>query len=230
MSKSPINTNRSGQPHDGPVVRLALVDDQTIFRELLQEVLVAQARGRYVIVGHYSSGRPALEQMALLSPDVVILDIVLPDMNGLDVLRELKRYRVPPKVLVVTACEQPPVIRDALTAGAHGIVTKGAPLSELQTAVDRVSRGGSFFCASSSDLLRRGAVTKPGKDRLTSRERLVLQRVATGASSKEIASELQISEKTVHNHRHNIKKKLGIHDIAGLIRFAVARGLIEPGR
>jgi DNA-binding NarL/FixJ family response regulator len=217
------STERSGTAAE---VNIVLVDDQTIFREMLSEVVVARARGRYAIIAEFETGKAALEQIPALGPHVVILDLILPDMNGLDVLRGLKRARRSPRVLIVTACEQPPAIRDALDAGAHGIVTKGAPLHELITAIDRVAANGTFFCAASSELLRRGAQAPVDKSLLTVRERLVLQRVAKGATSKEIAAELGLSEKTVHNHRHNIKKKLGITDLAGLIRFAAARGLI----
>jgi DNA-binding NarL/FixJ family response regulator len=207
-------------------VELVLVDDQTIFREMLSEVVMARARGRYAIVAEFQTGAAALAKIPALAPHVVILDLILPDMNGLDVLMSLKRARRSPRILVVTACEQPPAIREALDAGAHGIVTKGAPLRELITAIDRVASNGTFFCAASSELLRKGATSHGDRKDLTKRERLVLQRVAKGATSKEIASELGLSEKTVHNHRHNIKRKLGIGELAGLIRFAAARGLI----
>jgi DNA-binding NarL/FixJ family response regulator len=209
-----------------PEVRLVLVDDQTIFREMLSEVVMARARGRYAIAAEFQTGASAIAKIPALAPHVVVLDLILPDMNGLDVLRSLKRARRSPKVLIVTACEQPPAIRDALDAGAHGIVTKGAPLHELITAIDCVASNGTFFCSSSSELLRKGAASREDRKVLTGRERLILQRVAKGATSKEIASQLGLSEKTVHNHRHNIKKKLGISDLAGLIRFAATRGLI----
>jgi DNA-binding NarL/FixJ family response regulator len=207
-------------------VRMVLVDDQTIFREMLHEVVLARARGRYAIVAELETGAAALEQIPRLSAQLVVLDLVLPDMSGLDVLRGLKRARRCPRVLVVTACEQPLAIRDALDAGAHGIVTKGAPLHELITAIERVAANGTFFCAASSELLRRAAQSPVEGKLLTVRERAVLQRVARGATSKEIAADLGLSDKTVHNHRANIRKKLGISDLAGLIRFATARGLI----
>jgi DNA-binding NarL/FixJ family response regulator len=209
-----------------PAVKIVLVDDQTIFREMLREVVVARARGRFAIVAEFETGKAALEKIPALGPQVVILDMILPDMNGLDVLRTLKRGKKSPRVLIVTACEQPAAIRDALDGGAHGIVTKGAPLHELITAIDRVAANGTFFCGASSELLRRSAQTPTDRKLLTPRERIILQHVAKGATSKEVAAALGLSEKTVHNHRHNIKKKLGISDLAGLIRFAAARGLI----
>lgn len=219
--------NLSG-PHSSAsaAVKLVLVDDQTIFREMLSEVVSARARGRYSIVAEFDTGTAALAKIPALAPHLVVLDLILPDMNGLDVLRGLKRARRSPRVLVVTACERPPAIRDALEAGAHGIVTKGAPLHELITAIDHVASNGTYFCSASSELLRQGAAFHEERKVLSGRERMVLQRVAKGATSKEIAAELGLSEKTVHNHRHNIKKKLGISDLAGLIRFAAARGLI----
>ncbi len=206
-------------------VRVALIDDQTIFREMLQEILVL--RSRCTVVGQFPSGTLALDRIPTLDADIVILDLILPDIHGLDVLRELKRLGRPPRVLVVTACEQPTVIHDALVAGANGIVTKGAPLHELRLAVERVGDNATYFCEASSELLRHGARAKAGhRPTLTRRERVVLQRVASGSTSKEIASDLGVTEKTVHNHRHNIRRKLGIETTAGLIRFAVTQGLI----
>lgn len=211
--------------HVNPVT-VAVVDDQTIFREMLVELLAAD--DRYRVVGQYHTASEAIEKLRILVPDVVVLDVMLPDRSGLDVLRELATLRPAPRVLVVTAYEQPTIVRDALEAGAHGMVTKGAPLRELRAAIERVAEGGAYYCAKTQEILRRNAQSPPEEASLTVRERQIVRMVASGASSKEIAAELGISEKTVQNHRMNIMNKLGIRDIAGLTRFAIARGFIAP--
>ncbi|MFO0694574.1 MAG: response regulator transcription factor [Polyangiales bacterium] len=209
--------------HPKPVT-VAVVDDQTIFREMLVELLAADER--YRVVGQYRTANEALEKLRILLPDVVVLDVMLPDRSGIDVLRELAILRPAPRILVVTAYEQPTIVRDALEAGAHGMVTKGAPLRELRAAIERVAEGGAYYCSTTSEILRRNAQSPPEDEALTARERQIVRMVASGASSKEIAAELGISEKTVQNHRMNIMNKLGIRDVAGLTRFAIARGLI----
>ncbi len=207
-------------------LRVVVIDDQTIFREMLAEIVAS--RPGYRVVGQFHTGREGVEDAVRLHPDLVVLDVMLPDMNGIDVLRALVRQRSSLNVLMMTAYEKPTVVQDALRAGAKGIVMKGTPLRELKEAIDRVSRGGTFFCPASSELLRR-TVERPIQEvELSPREREILQLVASGLSTKEIARKLDLSAKTVANHRLHIRNKLDLHDVASVTRYAIDRGLIEP--
>lgn len=204
---------------------LVLIDDQTVFRELLVDLLAANSR--YRVVGHHASGQAGLEHCLRVRPALVILDVVLPDMNGLDVLERL-RARVPrTRVVVITAHDQPAIVHRALRLGAHGVVMKGAPLRELIEALDRVAAGHTYYCSRSSEIVRRVAIDPPTAEGLTPRHREILIRVASGLSTKEIASDLGVSAKTVSNHRHELMRRLGLHDVASLTRYAVQQGLVE---
>jgi DNA-binding NarL/FixJ family response regulator len=208
------------------VTRVAVVDDQTVFRELLAELLVADPA--YEVVGQFGSGEAAIAALPRLAPDLLVLDAVLPDRSGIDVLRVLRDRLRRTAVLLVTAHEKSSLVRDAVEAGVRGIVTKGTPLRELRDAMARVAAGGTYFCASTSALLRESLQSPPSDRRLSPRERQILQMVASGLSSKQIASELGVGEKTVSNHRTHIRTKLGLRDVASFTRYAIEHGLIEP--
>jgi DNA-binding NarL/FixJ family response regulator len=153
---------------------------------------------------------------------------VLPDAHGLELLHELSGLPRRPRVIVLTAHARASVVRDAVAGGAHAVITKGAPLRELREGIERVVQGGHFYCSETSRLLRE-AVTAPERtDQLTVRQREILRAVASGMSSKEIACAFSLSEKTVANHRTRIMDRLGVRDVAGLTRHAMALGLVEP--
>lgn len=200
-----------------------VVEDQTTLRELLEALL--SEREAYT-VETAADGHSALEALARRSFDLVLLDLVLPDLHGFELLTRLAKS--PTRVLVLTALARPAVVKEALERGAHGVVTKGAPLRELREAIDRVSSGGVYYSSESSALLREAAFTPNRDEQLTERQREILRDVARGLSSKEIAVRLSISEKTVSNHRTRIMERLGVHDIAGLTRYAVSLGLVDP--
>lgn len=207
--------------------RVVVVDDQTVFREMLVEILGADAR--YEIVGQFGTAREAMAALPRLNPDLLVLDAVLPDCPGLDVIEQMSaRERRKLSVLLVTAQEKTSLVRHALSLGVQGVVMKGTPLRELKEALQRVSAGGSYFCPMASELLRKSAMEPVHNSRLSGRERQVLQGVARGLSSKEIANELGITEKTVANHRMHIRDKLDLRDVASFTRYAIEQGLIEP--
>jgi len=214
--------------------KLVIVEDQTIFREMLAEILTGT--GRMVIVGQYATGESALAALSPransgkcdVSPDLVLLDGVLPDMRGLDVMRVLRERCPKLPVVLVTAHARPELVQEAVAAGARGVVSKGAPLHELGLAVDRVLSGGRYLCSITTQLLAEVMAEPARASELTPRQCKVVELVARGLSSKEIAVVLKISEKTVQNHRLQIREKLGIHDVAGWTRFAIERGWIEP--
>ena len=207
-------------------VGVMIVEDQTIFRELLAEVLAAE--GGYTILGQFSEGMAAIEACPRLNPDVVILDAVLPDINGLDVLARLLAARPSLSVMLVTAHERPALVQDAVRLGAKGFVTKGTPLKELREGVRRVAEHGTYFCSVTSAILADNLKSPPAEAELSPRQRQIVQLVARGLSSKEIADELSISVKTVANHRLQIRERLDLHDIASITRYAIERGLVEP--
>jgi DNA-binding NarL/FixJ family response regulator len=202
---------------------ILIVDDQTVFREMLAEVLVAAGMD---VVCQAGKGADAIRECERLKPTVVVLDVVLPDMSGLEVLAAIQRSSAQSHVLLVTAQEAPAIVREGVERGARGIVMKNAPLRELKEAIVRVASGDVYFCNSASALLQDGMRQAPSAP-LSSRERQILQLVARGLTSKEIAAELGVAEKTVNNHRANIRDKLHVHDVAGLTRYAISHGMIE---
>jgi DNA-binding NarL/FixJ family response regulator len=214
----------------GSNVGVMIVEDQTIFRELLAEVLAASdgPRSGYDVVGQFSRGQEALLAYPRLLPELVILDAVLPDMNGLDVLAQLQELRRGLPVLMVTAYERPALVQQAIKLGARGFVTKGTPLRELREGIRRVAEQGTYFCSVTSTILAQNVQSPPEEEGLSGRQRQIVALVARGRSSKEIADELQISPKTVANHRLQIMQKLQLRDVASLTRYAIAQGLIEP--
>lgn len=206
--------------------RVALVEDQTIFRQILAEVL--RASQRVQVVGEYGSGEEALPNLISLPLDLVLLDAILPDMRGLELMEHLKAKKPRLPVILVTAHARPALVQEALAAGVRGVVAKSAPFHELESCVERVLAGGRSFCSVTTGLLAEVLANPTLGEDLTPRQSKVVELVARGLSSKEIAEALSISEKTVQNHRLQIREKLNIHDVAGLTRYAIERGLIEP--
>ena len=202
---------------------ILIVDDQTVFREMLAEVILASGR---VVVCQAGTGADAIRECARLKPTVVVLDVVLPDMSGLDVLAAIQRSSAQSHVLLVTAQEAPAIVREGVERGARGVVMKNAPLRELKEAIQRIASGDTYFCSSASGLLQDGMRQEPSTP-LSTRERQILLLVARGLTSKQIAAQLGVAEKTVNNHRANIRDKLHVHDVAGLTRYAISQGMIE---
>lgn len=206
--------------------RIVLVEDQTIFRELLAALL--RADGRYEVCAELASGQDVLATCQRVLPDLVILDAVLPDQSGVEVLASLLEWQSRLKVLMVTGHARPALVQQAVTLGARGFVTKATPLAELRQAVDRVLAGQRYLCSETSTLLADAVqLGAPGTE-LTDRQKEIVRMVAQGQSSKQIARSLGIAEKTVNNHRLQIRERLQLHDVASLTRYAIEQGFIEP--
>lgn len=208
--------------------RLYIVEDQTAVRQMLADILCRQ---NYEIVGECGDGQEALKEILELRPDVVIVDAKLPGLNGLEVIRRLNRQITNTRFLVFSAYQNPALVKDMLEAGAHGYIEKTAQLREFLTGLNIVAEGGTFFGPSIAELIRT-VVANPSsvqrsKDFLTEREREVLQMIAEGNSTKEIAARLGLSVKTVDNHRTNMMRKLDLHNVASITRYAMQHGLIE---
>lgn len=207
--------------------RLFIVEDQTAIREMLVEIL--RTDPNYQLVGESGDGQQALAVILDTKPDLLVLDAKLPGLNGVDLLRRIAKKLPDMRVLVFSGHENPVLVRDMLEAGAHGFVEKTAGLFEFKKGLETVAQGGTYFGPAVATLLR-SAVANPGRNPaavLTDREREVLKLVAESHSTKEIASKLNISAKTVDNHRTNLMRKLDLHDVASLTRYALEIGMIE---
>ncbi len=209
--------------------RVVIVEDQTAIREMLAEVL--RHDPNFEIVGQAGDGQVAYQMILDSKPEVLVLDARLPVLNGLELLRRVTKQLRNLRILVFSGHENPVLIREMLEAGAHGFVEKTAGLIELKKGLETVANGGTYFGPAVSGLLRNvvanPSVTTTTKDFLTPREREILQLVAESYSTKEIAQKLNISVKTVDNHRTNLMRKLDLHNVASITRYAMQIGLIE---
>ena len=210
---------------------VVVVEDQTAICELIIEML--EARGVYRVLGSTADGNEGLVLAKQLKPDILILDILLPGISGLEVLRQLHGTQPDLKVLVFSAKSEKQLARGLLKVGVRGYVPKSARLSELRQAVDAVAAGDTWFSDSFQKAMA-DALTAPESDvdakgsTLTEREKEIAILLAKSFSSKEVAVKLEISAKTVENHRTNLMRKLGVHDVAGVIRYVVRQGLYDP--
>ena len=210
---------------------VVVVEDQTAICELIIEML--EARGAYRVLGSTADGHEGLALAKQLKPDILILDILLPGISGLEVLRQLHGTQPDLKVLVFSAKSEKQLARGLLKVGVRGYVPKSARLSELRQAVDAVAAGDTWFSDSFQKAMA-DALTAPESDvdakgsTLTEREKEIAILLAKSFSSKEVAVKLDISAKTVENHRTNLMRKLGVHDVAGVIRFVVRQGFYDP--
>ena len=207
--------------------RVLLVDDHTLVREgiraLLEEIEGIQ------IVGEAGDGVQALQLIAEHKPDIVLLDLAMPKLGGLEVLRRAEKSFPAVKFIVLTAHERDDYAIDALRAGALGFVPKSAAIDELQTAIETVEGGEKYISPRvSQQSILRGAKQQGGRPPkgLTPRQSQVLEMIAMGRTTRQIAKLLGITVKTVEAHRAQIMDRLDIHDVAGLVRYAIRTGLL----
>jgi DNA-binding NarL/FixJ family response regulator len=216
-----------------PPVTILLVEDHAIVRQGLCALL--EADGNFVIVGQARSGRDAVKRALALRPDVIVMDIAMPGLNGLEATRQILAANPAAKVLILSAHSDDEYIERTRAAGVVGFLEKQTSAEILTQAIREVASGNTFFSPSIAKRLRdeeeaprnRDGSIKVNGSRLTSRESEVLQLVAEGSANKQVASELGISIKTVEKHRQHVMDKLKIHDTAGLTRYAIAAGVIE---
>lgn len=213
--------------------RLLLVDDHAVVRTGLRMLLEPEAD--FEIVGEAGSGREALAAVAETRPDIVLMDIGLPDISGIEAATEIKRLHPDTAIVALTIHEDEAYFFKMLAAGASGYVPKRAAPEELLTALRAAAAGEVYLYPSLARLLvhdylaqEPAARQAPAADDLTDREREVLAHLADGASNAEIADTLAISPKTVARHRENIMRKLGLHSRTELVKYAIRKGLIEP--
>ncbi len=205
-----------------------IIEDQTILRELVCR-LVSDMDG-FDLAGQSGDGLEGMEACKEVKPDLAIVDIMVPSLNGLEIVRMLKKAIPKTKLIVFSGNSTRERVQAALKAGVDGIVQKDASIDDLETAIRRVMQGSSYMSSDILDVMR-DLMLNPGAssdlDKLTTREREILQLVAEGHTTKEVAARLGVSAKTADSHRTNVMAKLDLHDVASLTRFAIANGLVE---
>ncbi len=211
------------------IIKVLVADDHPVVRKGLQTCLSQQKNLR--IVGEAVDGDEALRKARELSPDVVLMDISMPGMNGLAVTEVLRKEAPAMKILVLSVHSNKNAIFRVIQAGAHGYVSKEAPPAELLRAIEAVHAGDPFFSeevarAALAEFVKSGGKKEPFSQ-LTSRERQVLVLIAEGQSNKEIADRLGIGVRTIETHRERIMRRLNIHSVAGLTKYAIANDLIS---
>ena len=207
-------------------LRILLADDHAMVRQGLKALL---ERERYVIVGEAADGREAVRKAAELKPDVAVMDLAIPLLNGLDASREIIKASPSTRTIILTMYAEDHYVLEAMRAGVKGYVLKTRASGDLVQAIQEVSRGTVYLSPGLSDTVVNAYLSKSElpPDPLSPREREVLQLVAEGKSTKEVASILCVSVKTADTHRTRIMAKLDIHDTATLVRYAIRRGLIQ---
>jgi DNA-binding NarL/FixJ family response regulator len=216
-------------------ITILLVDDHTVLRQGLRALLLPEADME--IVGEAENGRQAVQMAAKLGPDIVVMDIAMPQLNGLEASQQIAKQSPLSKILILSSYGDDEYVQKLTEAGAVGFLIKQTAASDLIKAIREAQKGNAYFSPSIAKRLLdryREAFLRGGKPinqksavSLTPREREVLQLVAEGKGNKRMASDLCISIKTVEKHRQQAMNKLNIHDIAGLTRYAIAQGIIE---
>jgi DNA-binding NarL/FixJ family response regulator len=207
---------------------ILLVDDHQMFREGLISVLKSDTD--FLIAGEVENGTKAVQSSRELAPDVVIMDISMPEMNGIEATRIIHAESPEVKILILSMHAEKHFILGALKAGAAGVVMKNSASAELVTAIETVVSGKTYLSPSISNILVQnflGSDAVAGEKALTPREGQVLQLIAMGKGAKEIGYQLGISSKTVEAHRMQLMKKLEIRNVAELVKYALREGMIE---
>jgi two-component system, NarL family, response regulator NreC len=211
------------------MIRVVVADDHAIVRAGIRALL--SSAGDVLLVAEAADGRSAIAAVAQHRPDVLLVDLTMPELNGLDVVSRVRAASPGTRVLVLSMHAAPEFVRPALRLGAHGYVVKGSGLDDLVQAIRVVAAGGKFLGPDAMAVAEADEMDprRPADDldRLTPREREVLQLIAEGHTNKAIGQRLGLSTKTVDVHRTNIMKKLDLHTAQALTRFAIRRGLID---
>ncbi len=208
--------------------KVVIIEDETMVRDLMVEVLGAYSNCK--LVGTFGDGLEGWEGVQELKPDFVLSDIKVPSINGLEVLRRIKAKMPHTLVLLFSAYFSTGMVRQALKAGVNGMIEKTAGLTEMHKAIESVLAGETYLGPAVVGITREIMINPEQDDSLeslSSREVEVLQLIAEGFSSKEIAARLDISTKTAETHRAHLMQKLNLHGIAGLTRYAIAKGLVK---
>lgn len=208
-------------------IRVVLADDHVLVRQGLKSLL---EREGFQVVAEASDGQEAVRYVQTLKPDIAVLDITMPILNGLDAARQMSLSSPKAKTILLTQHDEEQYLSEALDAGVKGYVLKSQVASDLIQAIRQVSRGEVYLSPGVSSAVMEAYRSKSEKPRdpLTTRERQVLQLIAEGKSTKDVASVLGISLKTAESHRTRLMQKLDIHETASLVLYAVRRGIVQP--
>lgn len=205
------------------MIRVAIVDDHPMVTEGIRSVL--ESYDDIAVVGTFANGREILDAVDRVVPDVILLDLNMPELNGLTASELLLEKRPEARILILSMHDSAEYISTALSHGAKGYVLKDVPTEEIKLAIDTVMAGERYLCTGAKGSLAPSG--DDGREALTNREQTILLQLAQGKSNKEVAIELEISVRTVETHRKNIKRKLGISSTAGLTRYALEHGVLQ---
>ncbi|MDJ0994095.1 MAG: response regulator transcription factor [Dinoroseobacter sp.] len=203
--------------------RVLIVDDHPMVAEGIEAIL--ESDDSLQVVGTLSSGRELIEKLNDFDPDIVLLDLNMPDIGGLSATEMVLERRPKMKIVILSMHDSPEYISTALSHGARGYILKDVPTEEISTAIAAVMKGETYLCTGASASLEPN--TTDGREPLTQREQTILLQLASGQSNKDVARTLDISVRTVETHRKNIKRKLGISSTAGLTRYAMEHGVLQ---
>jgi DNA-binding NarL/FixJ family response regulator len=213
------------------LVSVVLVDDHQLFREGIRAVV--EGMGGHEVVGEGADGREAIELAARYKPDIILMDIWMPGLSGVDAIKEVRRVSPQSRVIMMSQHDTGSFVQRALRQGAHGYIVKTASSTDLVAALRAAAQRKCYLSPDIADTVVQSFAQPSGEvasafDSLSGREREILQLIAEGLSSKEIASHLSISSRTVDSHRATMMSKLGIHKVTDLVRVAIREGLIAP--
>jgi DNA-binding NarL/FixJ family response regulator len=218
-------------------LRILLADDHEVVRRGLSVLL--RARSDWEVCGEASNGREAVEKALELNPDIVILDVGMPNLNGLEATRQIIKAKPGTRILILTLHDSGALVRDVVNAGARGFLLKSDAARDLVTAVDALCENKTYFTPKVASMVLEGYLRKTASDtpfevspraRLTPREREIVQLLAEGKSSREVAEALGLSVKTAETHRANIMRKLHLHSVSDLVLYAVRNNIVHVVR
>jgi DNA-binding NarL/FixJ family response regulator len=210
--------------------RILVADDHEVVRKGLIAILEQQPA--WQVCGEACNGRETVEEAKHLMPDVIVMDVSMPGLNGLEATRQIVKANSATKVLILTLHDSDQIVRDVLDAGARGFLSKSDSGHELVAAVEALRQGKTYFTSKVATLVLEGYLRgepryTPGRSPLTPREREVVQLLAEGSSTKEVAVALGLSVKTAETHRSNIMRKLQLHSVSGLVLYAVRNNIVH---
>ncbi|WP_298291563.1 response regulator transcription factor [uncultured Litoreibacter sp.] len=202
-------------------IRVLIVDDHPMVADGIRAIL--ESYDEIEVIGTLSNGQEVVDQVGTLNPDVILMDLNMPQLGGLSATEILLERDPDTRILILSMHDAPEYVSTAMRHGARGYILKDVPTEEIHTAILTVMKGETYLCTGATGALTPDA----GQDILTAREQTILLQLAQGKSNKEVAGELNISVHTVETHRKNIKRKLGINSTAGLTRYAMEHGVLQ---
>ena len=215
-------------------LRILLVDDHEVVRRGLSVIL--RAKPDWEICGEASNGREAVEKALKLTPDIVILDVGMPNLNGLEATRQIVKANPEIRILILTLHDSDTLVQEVLNAGARGFLLKSDAARDLVTAVEALRNNKTYFTPKVASMVLEGCLHRKGSNnaneassraKLTPREREIVQLLAEGKSSREVAGALGLSVKTAETHRANIMRKLNLHSVSDLVLYAVRNNIVQ---